>query len=93
MKEDKTFYKRLHSQLAESNSWPGTYIFKFIIPTSNNSKDLLIDLFESENVKVSVRTSSKGKYTSISISGIFANPSIIIEKHKLAAKIPNIIQL
>jgi putative lipoic acid-binding regulatory protein len=50
-------------------------------------------LFENEKVEVNVRASSKGKYTSISIAGKFGSPDIIIQKHKRASKIPNIIQL
>ena len=48
---------------------------------------------KNDKVKVNVRSSSNGKYTSISVAGKFGNPDIIIKKHKQAAKIPNIIQL
>ena len=56
-------------------------------------KATLLDLFENDKVTVNVRASSKGKYTSISIAGKFGSPDIIIQKHKRASKIPNIIQL
>ena len=91
--KDDSFYDRFHQQLLESNTWPGVYVFKFIIPSSDSYKTTLLDLFENDKVEVNVRASSKGKYTSISIAGKFGSPDIIIQKHKQASKIPNIIQL
>ncbi|MBL19660.1 MAG: hypothetical protein CMC82_07550 [Flavobacteriaceae bacterium] len=91
--KDTPFYERFHQQLLESNTWPGVYIFKFIITSSDADKAILLDLFENDKVTVNVRASSKGKYTSISIAGKFRSPDVIIQKHKLASKIPNIIQL
>ena len=91
--KDTSFYERFHQQLLESNTWPGVYVFKFIIPSSDTDKATLLDLFENDKVEVNVRASSKGKYTSISIAGKFGSPDIIIQKHKQASKIPNIIQL
>ena len=91
--KDESFYERFHQQLLESNTWPGVYVFKFIIPSSDTDKVTLLELFENDKVKVNVRASSKGKYTSISIAGKFGSPDIIIQKHKQASKIPNIIQL
>jgi len=91
--KDESFYERFHQQLLESNTWPGVYVFKFIIPSSDSDKATLLELFENDKVEVNVRASSKGKYTSISIAGKFGSPDIIIQKHKQASKIPNIIQL
>ena len=91
--QDQSFYDRFHQQLLESNSWPGFYVFKFIIASSETNEAILLELFENDKVKVNVRSSSNGKYTSISVAGKFGNPDIIIKKHKQAAKIPNIIQL
>ena len=91
--KDTSFYERFHQQLLESNTWPGVYVFKFIIPSSDSDKAILLDLFENDKVEVNIRASSKGKYTSISIAGKFESPDIIIQKHKQASKIPNIIQL
>lgn len=93
MAKDDAFYLRLREQLMETSNWPGAYMFKFIVPTSGNAEQVLPQLFENHDVSVTVRASSKGKYTSVSVSGVFDNPDVIIEKYKQAAKIPNIIQL
>jgi len=90
---EEAFYRRLKQQLQETSTWPSTYVFKFILPTAGNTQELLKKLFDNDAVKLTSRASSKGKYTSISISGTFENPDSVIEKHRQAAKIPNIIQL
>ena len=91
--KDETFYNRFHQQLLEGNKWPSVYVFKFIISSSDSNKAILLDLFENDKVEINVRASSNRKYTSISIVGKFGSPEIIIQKHKQASKIPNIIQL
>lgn len=93
MAKDDAFYLRLREQLLETSRWPASYMFKFIVPTLGNAEQVLRQLFEKNDVSIAVRASSKGKYTSVSVSGIFDNPDVIIEKYRLAAKIPNIIQL
>ena len=91
--KDNDFYVRFRQQLFDTSTWPSTYIFKFIIPSSGDAQDTLKSLFVNDDVETTVRASSKGKYNSISIKGTFQTPDIIIEKYKQAAKIPNIIQL
>lgn len=92
-KKDNDFYSRFRQQLIETSAWPGPYVFKFIVPSNGTAQQVLNQLFENDNVTTTVRASSKGKYTSISIDGTFQNPDVIIEKYQQAAKIPNIIQL
>ena len=50
--KDTPFYERFHQQLLESNTWPGVYIFKFIITSSDADKAILLDLFENDKVTV-----------------------------------------
>lgn len=91
--KDDAFYTRFHQQLLDTSTWPGIYVFKFIVPSSGDAQETLERLFADNDVETTVRASSKGKYSSISIKGTFKNPDVIIEKYKQAAKIPNIIQL
>lgn len=91
--KDDAFYSRFHQQLLDTSTWPGIYVFKFIVPSSGDAQETLASLFAMNDVETTVRTSSKGKYSSISIKGTFETPDVIIEKYKQAAKIPNIIQL
>lgn len=91
--KDESFYERFHQQLLDTSSWPSVYVFKFIVPASNNAQKTLEELFSNDVVKISVRASSKGTYSSISVQGTFESPAVIINKYKQASKIPNIIQL
>lgn len=91
--KDNSFYERFHQQLLDTSSWPGAYVFKFIVPASGDAQKILENLFSSDVVKISVRASSKGTYSSISVQGTFESPAVIIDKYKQASKIPNIIQL
>jgi putative lipoic acid-binding regulatory protein len=91
--KDDSFYQRFYQQLLDTSSWPGVYVFKFIVPASGDAENTLNALFAKDDVSISIRTSSKGKYNSISVSGTFESPKVIIDKYKQAAKIPNIIQL
>ena len=91
--KDESFYQRFHQQLLETSSWPGVYVFKFIVPASGNAQQTLENLFSKDVVEISVRASSKGTYSSISVQGNFKSTTVIIDKYKEAAKIPNIIKL
>ena len=91
--KDQSFYERFHQQLLDTSSWPSVYVFKFIVSASGGAQKILENLFSDDVVKISVRASSKGTYSSISVQGTFESPAVIIDKYKQAAKIPNIIQL
>ncbi|NCG04298.1 MAG: DUF493 family protein [Bacteroidetes bacterium] len=91
--KDDSFYKRFHQQLLDTSAWPGVYVFKFIVPASGDAQKTLENIFLNDVVKISVRASSKGTYSSISVQGTFESPAVIIDKYKQASKIPNIIQL
>ena len=50
MNKRKSFYNRFHNQLLKSAEWPSNYMFKFIIPASEKTKDKLFKLFENKNI-------------------------------------------
>ncbi|MCH1385941.1 MAG: DUF493 domain-containing protein [Flavobacteriaceae bacterium] len=87
------FYDRLRGQLADSAQWPSNYLFKFILPSDDQKKDALKVIFKNNPVRFSERSSSKKKYVSISIEGVFKSPDEIIEKYKQVAQIEGVIQL
>ena len=81
------FYDRLRGQLADSAQWPSNYLFKFILPSDDQKKDALKVIFKNNPVRFSERSSSKKKYVSISIEGVFKSPDEIIEKYQQVAQI------
>ena len=40
------FYSRFHEQLKKSQSWPGKYMFKFILKSNHPDRNKLEDFFK-----------------------------------------------
>jgi len=88
------FYEKLKKQLEESIEWPSEYLFKFILPSHQPSITKLKALFGEEDAKIKTRSSSKGKYTSVSIRLSLDNPEQVIEKYKrVGQEIEDVISL
>jgi hypothetical protein len=87
------FYKRFEIQLRESQNWPGSYIFKFII--KNNSKDLdkLKMILSNYKGDLNIKSSDKGNYKSISFESFVNTPSEVIDIYKGVSSLDNIISL
>lgn len=89
MREDKNpqeFYENLKIQLEESTDWPSEYLYKFIIPASNQGVAEIENIFDGLNAKISLKNSSKGKYTSVSILVKMDSPDHVIEKYQEIGK-------
>lgn len=87
------FYNRLREELLKNSSWPSDYLFKFIIP-SDKSKILRIhQIFDTAGAVIESKQSSKGKYTSISITINLQSPDEVIHKYKEVGKIEGVISL
>ncbi|MBZ9626866.1 DUF493 family protein [Psychroflexus sp. CAK57W] len=98
MKSDKSsdeFYKTLRKRLKKTSDWPAAYLYKFIIPSSDQKNlDQLISIFDNLGAVISTKKSSKGKYTSVSINVTLKSPDIVIEKYKqVGEEIENVISL
>ena len=49
-KEDsEEFYSRFHQQLADSQDWPGPFLFKFIIRSDEHKVNQLKKMFEGKD--------------------------------------------
>ena len=87
------FYSRFYSQLEKSQSWPGTYMFKFIVKTENPQVDNLKALFNAKEKKVSLVASSKKKFQSLTITLEMNSPDEVITIYKKAAELKDVIKL
>jgi uncharacterized protein len=79
-------------KLSDSMSFPGVYMFKFIITSEHRNIALVENLFEAE-AEISTKESDKGKYTSVTARQVVMTVDEIIEIYKKAAKIPGIMFL
>ncbi|PHQ59565.1 MAG: hypothetical protein COC08_08590 [Maribacter sp.] len=87
------FYKRLKEQLEESTTWPSEYLYKFIVPSSDETIARIHDIFDNTSAVVELRKSKKGKYTSISIRVNLENPDEVIKKYLEVGKLDGVISL
>lgn len=86
------FLTRLDEQLSRNSTWPAVYMFKFIIPESNQGYAMLRSLFGEES-RLFTRHSSGGKYISVTVKELMLNPAEIIDRYRKAAEIEGIIAL
>ncbi|RYM33534.1 DUF493 family protein [Brumimicrobium glaciale] len=84
-------FDKLKIQL-EQQEWPSLYLFKFISPSDNHKIALITNMFD-EVSDITIRPSSKGKYTSISVKEIMMSADKVIEFYEEAAKIDGVIIL
>jgi hypothetical protein len=89
------FYTKLRKRLKKTSDWPSEYLYKFIVPSSDQTNlDKLISIFDNLGAVISTKQSSKGKYTSVSINVTLKSPDIVIEKYKqVGEEIENVISL
>ena len=76
--KEEEFYSNLKEKLEEFTDWPNDYLFKFIIPSEEHKIEKLKSIFEETNAIITTRTSSKGKFTSVSVMLNLENPDQVI---------------
>ena len=87
----ETNYDELIKKLKQE-SWPGVYMFKFIIP-SDNHKIAMIESFFEDDAEIVLQPSSNGKYTSVTIRQVMLDAESIIDVYKKAGTVEGIISL
>jgi putative lipoic acid-binding regulatory protein len=92
-KKIEAFYSRLKEQLALDTKWPAPYLFKFIVPASNENIAEIEVIFDGLGAEINTRDSSKGTYTSVSIEVKMKSPDAVIKKYVEVSKIEGVISL
>ena len=87
------FYSRFFHQLNKSQIWPGTYLFKFIVKSESDNLNKLKSIFSKKNAIFYEKTSSKKKFTSLSIKVNMKSPKEVIKIYKTCSKLEGIIAL
>ena len=87
------FYKKLKETLNERTSFPANYLFKFIVPSSEDKIKQIEELFNYAGAVINKTTSKTGKFTSVSIQLIMKSADDIIKKYQEAENIEGIISL
>jgi uncharacterized protein len=76
-------------KLEQEHSFPGTYIFKFIVPTERTQQ---VERLVTEG-KIGMRVSGKGNYTSVTIEKHIGQVDEIVDIYLEASKIEGCIAL
>lgn len=85
-------WKALEEKLNDEK-WPQIYMFKFIVPADNKRVAQVEELFNTQEAEVSMRTSKKGNFVSITAKEMMLSATGVIERYKDAAKIEGVISL
>lgn len=95
MEDQKTkeFYIRLEEKLALNTKWPAPYLYKFIVPSAPEKIAAITAVFKNQNAVISSRTSSKGSFTSVSVSLKMKSPEAVITNYRAVAAIEGVISL
>ncbi len=93
IKKTEEFYVRLKEQLEQDTEWPAPYLYKFIVPASNENIAEIEVIFDGLDAEIQTRDSSKGTYTSVSIAVKMASPEAVIKKYVEVSKIEGVISL
>ena len=87
------FYKKLKKKLKKDTTFPTKYLYKFIVPATEDSIKQVEDIFDFSGAVITKTSSKTGKYVSLSVLVIMKNADAIISKYMEAEKVEGIISL
>ncbi|PHQ55816.1 MAG: hypothetical protein COC16_04425 [Lutibacter sp.] len=87
------FYNKLKKRLKKDTVFPTKYLFKFIIPASEDKIKQVEDIFDFTGAVITKTSSKTGKYISVSVLVIMKKADHIISKYMEAEKVEGIISL
>ncbi|MEN8965895.1 MAG: DUF493 family protein [Polaribacter sp.] len=93
MSNKDEFYTKLKVQLEDTTKFPADYLYKFIVPTTENQVTEVEDIFDKTGAVIKTKKSKTGKYVSVSIMLKLKNSDEVISYYKKAEKIKGIISL
>ena len=91
--KSEDFYLRFEKQLEESQSWPGSYLFKFILKDEGGELETLKTILSNLNGNLTQKSSTNNKFISISFKYFASSPSDVIKIYKDVSVIDEIISL
>ena len=89
----ENFYSRFYDQLMQSQSWPGFYLFKFIVKSESSHLQDLKSLFDPIKANFTEKKSSKKTFTSLSIKIKMQSPQDVIAIYKKSSTLEGVIAL
>ena len=93
MSDKDDFYSKLKIQLEDTTDFPADYLYKFIVPASENQVTEVESIFNNTGAVIKTKNSKTGKYVSVSIILKLNSSDEIIAYYKKVEKIKGIISL
>ena len=93
MSDKDDFYSKLQIQLDDTTDFPVDYLYKFIVPASNNQVAEVESIFNNTGAVINTKNSKTGKYVSVSIILKLNSSDEIIAYYRKVEKIKGIISL
>ena len=84
--------ERIRESLNHVHTWPGVYMFKFIIPTVSYAFEELTKIFP-EDTDIVTKQSKSGKFTSVTIKEVLMNADQVFDRYLEVSKIEGVIAL
>ena len=93
MSDKDDFYSKLKIQLDDTTDFPADYLYKFIVPASDNQVAEVESVFNNTGAVINTKNSKTGKYVSVSIILKLNSSDEIITYYRKVEKIKGIISL
>ena len=93
MSKASEFYDKLKKSLDETTTFPSDYMYKFIIPASEEKFKNIESIFDNMGAVINSKPSKTGKYDSLTILVKMKSSDDIIEKYIKVSKIEGVISL
>jgi len=93
MSDKDEFYSKLKIQLDDTTDFPADYLYKFIVPASDNQVAEVECIFNNTGAVINTKNSKTGKYVSVSIILKLNSSDEIITYYRKVEKIKGIISL
>lgn len=84
-----SFFEQLQARLDEQHSWPGPYLFKFVVPEPQRQN--LLGLMPTGLLEE--RWSKNGRYVSLSLKTQMPHSQAVIEVYKRVQGVEGLISL
>jgi Uncharacterized conserved protein len=84
-------YESFLQKLKDGHSFPGNYMFKFIVPSDHQKLANLQRLFDDARPQFQMKSSKNGKYTSLTTIIYAMDAEEVVAYYKEASKIDNVI--
>ena len=93
MSKESDFYDKLKKSLLETTEFPTKYMYKFIIPSSEEKFKQIESIFDNMGAVINSKPSKTGKYTSLTILVKLDSADEVIAKYQEVSKVEGVISL